>query len=89
MTIVRALLLSVVAAGALVLPLAEQVGFEQVWEVSEVEDGVELEDDVNDPLWIELQLVGAAPQATMAADLEPADFEREGVRTSLERPPRH
>jgi hypothetical protein len=88
MTLIRALLLTVVAAGALVLPMAEQIGFGQVWELSEVEDGEDVEDDADGPTWIELQVASSRARVTTAADLEPVALERDGVRPAFERPPR-
>jgi hypothetical protein len=87
-TLLRALLLSIVAAGALVLPMAEQLGFDQVWEQSEVEDGEEVDDDAHGPLFIERQVLAASTLMAAVSDLEPAGLERDGVRLSFERPPR-
>lgn len=88
MTIFRALLLSVVAAGALVLPMADQLGLDQVWERTEAEDSGEVEDDADGPLMIELRVVTTESPTAQPADLEPADLEGDGVRSPLERPPR-
>lgn len=88
MSIFRAFLLSVVAAGALALPWAEQLGAEQVWEVSEIEDGAEVDDDADGPVWIELQVHKERSVKATAADLEPVALKSVGSKTSLERPPR-
>lgn len=84
----RAFMFVLVAAGSLVLPLAEQLDLQQQCEASDVEDGEELEDDVTALRWVLAVSSAVAlerPEPLWSYD---GDGEREANAARLLRPPR-
>ena len=86
--LLRALMLVLLAAGALVLPVAEQIDVQAAGATSDVEDGEHIEDELT-----ELTMLFAVGPAVGTERREPlwsydGEGERDALAARLERPPR-